>query len=133
MALAYGGGSGSELLFHGAPEDYSLMEPQHVAIHSGDSMNGMTWQDVTDEAALLDYLSNLELCSLTGNYTFDPAADQRSYTISLAAAGRGVEMLDLQSHVVKLVPLHGERPQTVSYYVPDGIDEAYILSLLQSQ
>lgn len=131
VALAYGGGTGAELLFLGAPEDYSLMEDKHVSICTGGNVNTMVWRDVSDGAALLDYVSGLELCSLTGNYAFDEAADQNSYAMTLIAAGKGVEMLVLQGHVVKLVPLHEDTVQTLAYYVPAGIDEAYLQSLLQ--
>lgn len=127
VALAYGGGTGAELLFLGAPEDYGLTERNNAAIITD---GGMDFRAVGDEAALLDYLSGLELCSLTGNYTFEREAGQRSYDIHLAAPA-GLEILQLCGNTARLIPLHGERSESRNYYVPGGIDEAYLQSLLQ--
>lgn len=127
VALAYDSGTGAELLFLGVPEDYSLAEGNNGTIITD---GGMDFRVVGDEAALLDYLSGLELCSLTGNYTFEREDGQRSYDFHFAAPA-GLEILQLCGNTARLIPLHGKRSESRNYYVPGGIDEAYLESLFQ--
>ena len=124
VALAYDAGTGEELLFHGAPEDYSLMDyftlgPDFLQYD----------RKTCDEAAVLDYISGLELYRLTGNYSFPDQREQRGFNYYFGTPA-GVEVIRLQGNIAKVIPLHGKRPDTRTYYIPDGIDAAYLESLL---
>lgn len=124
VALAYGGGTGGELLFHGASGDYSLME--HFTL----GPEALTLDDLDcDEAALMDYLSGLELCRLTGNFSFPTKDGQRGFDCFFATPA-GTEVIQLRGNTVKVIPLYGKRPEARTWYVPGGIDTAYLESLL---
>ena len=125
VALAYGDNTGEALLLRGASEEFSLMS-QCVIVDGRMDFN----RTVGDEAALLDYLSGLELCRLTGNFSFPAQAGQRGYDFTFGTPA-GVEVIQLRGNTAKLIPLHGKRPEVQTYYVPGGIDEACLESLLK--
>lgn len=65
VALAYGGQSGDAALFAQEREAYTL---KSLTLETGDER---TQPIVVDEEALLDYLSGLEMQTLTGKYAFE--------------------------------------------------------------
>ena len=111
VSLAYGGSSGAEVLYHGADaSDYAL-----------------TGDEVTDEGAFHDYLSKLTLCDMTGDYSF---SDSEHWISLRLKTPEGVSLVSLYDEVIKVVPLYLERQNAQYYYVPGGLDWAYLESIL---
>lgn len=107
VALAYGGGTGAEVIYQSqSPEQYTLR-----SINVGDFV-------CTDEAALHRYLSGLRMEHISGNYSFD----QEGTSLSLMFdTPEGVLAVTLSDRFAKLVPLYGEVTAKY-YYLPDGTD-----------
>lgn len=107
VALAYGGGTGAEIIYQSqSQEQYALR-----SINVGDFV-------CTDEAALHRYLSGLRMEHISGNYSFD----QEGTSLSLMFdTPEGVLAVTLSDRFAKLVTLYGEATARY-YYLPDGTD-----------
>ncbi len=114
VAVAQGPETGKDILFEGNPAGYTLS-----------SISLDTNLDCSDPQALMDYLSDLRLCPISGNFSFD---EGQTMTIAYNAADNFL-LLDLFDHYISVHRLHAEEPHRV-YYVPEGVDFDTLTSLL---
>ncbi len=114
VAVAQGPETGKDVLFEGDPSRYTLR-----SISTGVSLN------CSDPQALSDYLSDLRLWPLSGQFSFD---DGETMTIAYNVMDNFL-ILDVFDHYISVHWLHAEDPQTV-YYVPEGVDFDTLNSLL---
>lgn len=122
VALAYHGDSGYRILYPSA--EFSEYSIQYISM-ADDAFH--TKFEITDEAAFHEYLASLSLYELTGGYTFSDS--ERCYTC-LMDTPEGTESIVLYDQVIKAVSLHGETPTTEYFYVPGGLDWAYLDTIL---
>lgn len=103
VALAYGGGTGADIVFQAHdPANFKLEdEPQ------------------ADEAALSDYLASLELRELTGDYDFDvDGARHRGFIYS---SPLGQVYVGLYDNALELL-IYNINRHVQYYYIPEGVD-----------
>lgn len=82
----------------------------------------------SDEASLLEYLADLSLCKVTGNYTF-PDADSHQIIIRLDSP-EGILSVSLAENVLRITSLYTEGLTSETYYCNTEIDWEYLHSLL---
>ena len=80
-----------------------------------------------DEDAFKEYLGQLDMYHLTGNYAFD--TNQRKWTC-IFDTPEGVMGVILLDHGIKIVPLYEESTSSF-YYVPQGIDWPYLDTMIE--
>lgn len=121
VALAYGGGTGQELLL----EQKGLTAE---GLLSAKLYDGSSTTDTicADRQALANYLASLELRQLTGNYSFD--VDEPEWTL-LYETPDGTLAVVLGKNRVRILPF-GQPVYTSWYYVPGGIDEEALEAIL---
>ena len=110
VALAYDGESATEVL--------NLSDA---------SIQTLADENITDSEAFHEYLTGLTLCRLTGNYSFSDS--EHHFDLRLNTPD-GVDAVILYDNAVKVLPLHGDRVYATYYYVPGGIDWAYLETLI---
>ncbi|MBQ3201834.1 MAG: peptidase M56 [Clostridia bacterium] len=116
VSLAYDSTTGKEAVFGGDPSSFSL---RYLA-ETGDPFQ--TEYDLSDPAALSDYLSQLRLEKITGNYSF---TEEGRRITCLYDTPNGTLGLSFSDRVLRVTPLYRERV-TDSYYLPEGIDWAAV-------
>lgn len=122
VALAYGGGTGAEIIYQSRETElYTLRN-----ITKSDDAYNIIYKCVDDEA-LHEYLANLSLENLTGNYSF---SEQEGEYHLLYTTPEGTLVITLFDRIIKLVPLYGEDPKSSYYYVPGGIDWDYLDTII---
>lgn len=108
VALAYGEGTGAEVIYKSRPTEEYVLRSANV----GELV-------CTDQAALHRYLSGLRMENISGNYSFEP--EDRELHL-LFETPEGTLSVQLSDQSVKLVPLFGKRPTAEYYYLPEGIN-----------
>ncbi len=124
VALAYNVGTGHQYLFQvGAPSDYEIIS---VSVQKP---RGLDMFYVSDHDALREYLSELKLSRLTGNYSY--SNPERNLSV-IFDTPEGVVAVTIQDERVKLSYLYSNSPSSASYYCIEPIDWDYLDSLLNS-
>ncbi len=115
VALGYGGTTGADVIYKsGSAEDYSLKYVR-IADEKYD-----TEYYCTDEAALHDYLSQLEMVLVSGNYSFP--GDGPEYYLSISTPDGTVVARASDSYIL-LDPRYNKPGENEGlYYLPDGLD-----------
>lgn len=123
VALAYDGTTGAEVLFQSDIHSGYTLE----VLSSSEPGSG-TFQ-ITDEAQLGQYLSELPMYRLTGQYSFSTRSREMMLQLDMP---QRVYWLFLYDDIIELYPLHGANPRPEYYYIPDGIDWNCLDSLITS-
>lgn len=110
VALAYGGDTGAELLYHSRP-------PEQYTLYSVNWDGGSAGDVPADPAALHRYLSTLRMQHIGGNYSFDEG--DRALDLVFDAPD-GMFVVTLSDRFIWLTPLG--RAVSEYYYLPDGTD-----------
>ena len=113
VALAYGGGTGEELIFNS--EDPALYVVDE--------------NDCTDPEGLKAYIASLELSELTNGYDFDYGPDIRHKGV-LFDAPNGQLYIGFFDNILEYLGPGGHR--IVYYYLPEGTDWARLDSFFES-
>ena len=121
IALAYGEHTGSEVIF--SDLEHSLFTLDKVKVEGGEYD---TAQDTIDTAAINEYLAELTMLNMTGNFSFSD--DQRFMEFQYSGPA-GIFRVQLNDSYVRILPLHGEKLEWSVYYLPEGVDWAYLDSL----
>ena len=121
-ALAYGGSTGEEVLF--GNQDHSEFQMRYITLRKDIHMRDYM---CTDETAFYEYLGGLEMDHLTGNYSF--SENERNFCYILDTP-QGTMAVDLFDRIIKIVPLYGERPAALFYYLPEGVDWDYLDTII---
>lgn len=115
VALAYGENTGEELLFHN--QDHSRFQLQSITVKYGEAY---AESFCTDEDALDEYLAELKMDHLTGNYSF--SEEERDITY-IYDTPEGTMVVSLSEHRIAMVPLYGEdAAEYCEYYLPEPVD-----------
>lgn len=121
VALAYGGRSGAERIYHnGDCRQYTLR-----SLSAADKEHPADYE-ITNEAAFHSYLSGLTLSELTGNYSFPESGMRFSF---LMDAPDGTLWIRLYDDVIALTPLPGAPSY---YYIADGTDWEYLNTIIKA-
>lgn len=121
VALAYGGGTGQELLIE--QQGLTAEGLLSAKLYSGSRITDFI---CPDRDALADYLASLELRKLTGSYSFD--VDEPDWTLLYDTPGGTLAVL-LGTSRVRIFPF--EDPSNAAwYYVPGGVDWDWLNTLL---
>lgn len=123
VALAYGGGTGSEIIY--LSEELDPYTVRKVTLED-DPFN--TQYDLSNQKAFHEYLAGLTLREYTGSYTFSNSEKEYIYVMDTPRGGMGLVLTD---NALKLVYLHGDAPESVWYYIPEGMDWGYVESILR--
>ena len=123
VALAYDGAPGSKVLCStGDRTQYEL------TVMNSDLPITEDERKLADGEGILDYLTGLEMYSLTGPYNF--RSSDRDVLLKLYLPGVSTWWLYLYDDAIELHQLAGTNPKGVYYYIPDGIDWAYLDTLI---
>ena len=115
VALAYGEHTGSEAIF--ANQEPALFTLDEISVEGGKYQPEC---DFIDVSAINEYLANLTMVNITGNFTFS----EENRLMQLRYTGPdGIFWVQLHDSYVKVSPLQGER---VVYYLPETVDWAYL-------
>jgi len=116
VALAYGDTTGADVIYKsGDISEYCLKSVWLI----DDGYD--TEYSYTDEAAFHEYLSEMEMLSVSGKYTFSNY--NRKYVLVLATPD-GTLGATLSDNYIKLSPMYnkpGEKKEQI-YYLPQGVD-----------
>ncbi len=113
VALAYGGGTGEEVLFRGDDPALFVLEDAPYA----------------DVSGLNEYLSSLELREISGDYEYD--ADEGNYLGLLYDGPRGQLFIGIHDEAVECIqPVSEGKSRLEIYYVPGGVDWAQLEGLI---
>ena len=122
VALAYDGDSGAQVLYQsGELSDYSIRD---VSMHEDEFHANY---EILNETAFHEYLAELTLYDLTGNYSYSGSNKYFNYTMDTP---NGTEVFILYDDTIKVVRLHGENRNAEYYYIPGGLDWDYIDSII---
>ena len=117
VALAYGGGTGAELLFRSQDPALCVLDDTPC----------------TDTEALNDYLASLDLRELAGDYDFSENRDGQYIGLMYDSPG-GQFHLGLYDDVVEYLPFFGTRGGVITYYyLPAGMDWELLDALFPGQ
>ncbi len=121
ISLAYDGDTGANRIYAGNDiKDYQI---RSISLSNDDYCRGYS---VTDEAAIHEYLSGLELYHLSGNYSFHDSETEYCYILDTPEGALG---LLLHDSGVKVVPLY-RRQEAQYYFVKGGIDWDYLSTFI---
>jgi hypothetical protein len=126
-AFAYGGGTVAEQVFEDQLPAVDRLDT--VAFGTRNEYGGIQLLPCTctDPAALIDYLSGLEVYRLSGNYELQG----EGYFLEFWLPGSGgPKILMLEEHCLKLTDLGAKRALTELWYLDNPPDWIYIQSLL---
>lgn len=114
-ALAYGGGTGGEVLFRGGDPALFVLQDAPDA----------------DVSGLNAYLACLELRELSGDYEYD--ADEGNYEGLLYTGPRGQLFVGIHDEAIECIqPVSEGKSRLKVYYVPGGVDWERLELLLPS-
>ena len=123
VALAYDGAPGNEVLC--STVDQSQYE---LTVMNSDLPITEEELKLADGDGILDYLTGLEMYRITGQYSFNSTT--REALLKLYLPGVSTWWLYLYDDTIEVYHLNGNRPRGVYYYIPDGIDWAYLDALM---
>lgn len=113
-ALAYNATTGADVIYQSRdPSQYHLRNIQLT-----DDPYSRDWM-CPDQEAFHAYMASLELSRITGNYSF---SDSSREFVFLYDTPEGTLVVVLCDEAVKVIPLYGEDPAEISYYIPGGTD-----------
>ena len=130
IAFAYGGGTVAELAFGG--EIPVIGSSTNINPGMRNEYGGVTVysRNCTDPEALMEYISGLEVCSLSGSYTMDQPG--RFLEMFIPGAG-GPRLVILEENTLQITNLSRKHAYTRYWYLNESPDWAYIDSLLTGQ
>jgi len=122
-ALAYDSATGAERIWsNGDPGQYSL-----GTIYQQEDTYATTYE-VVDEQAFFQYLSELTLYELTGNYSFSDTGRRFNYHLNGPEYGL---MISLCDNAVKVTAFKTIKNHTTTwYYLPEGVDWEYLSQII---
>lgn len=114
VALAYDGSTGAEVIYQS--RDLSAYHLRNIDME--EDPYHTTWL-CRDQEAFHAYMASLELCRLTGNYSFQGSGREMIFLYDTPEGTLAVVLCD---EALKVVPLYGEKPTAQWYYIPGGTD-----------
>ena len=115
VALAYGEHTGGDAIF--ANQEPALFTLDEVSVEGGKYQPEC---DFIDVSAINEYLANLTMVNITGNFSF---SDEDRLMRLRYTGPDGIFWVQLHDSYVKISPLQGEH---VVYYLPETVDWAYL-------
>ena len=123
IALAYDEGIGENVVFYaGNTAEHDLSS---VML---DGVNGSNYMTCTDEDALKEYLSKLDISKLTSDYTF---SNDKERIICIFQGPNEAFGVNLTEHHLTVSKFQQDELEVETYYVASGVDWDYILELLE--
>lgn len=116
LSLSISEGTGKDFLFPQGEDQYTLRPG------SG--------KECTDEAALIEYLADLQFCQITGTYMF--SRTDQSFDLLIKGTDGTVYML-ITDQYMELVQLEDSLQIASYYHCTDPIDFAYLNSLIREE
>lgn len=125
VSFAYGGHTGEELLFQG--QDHRQFQLRNIVDYSIPEEAFDAKVICRDEAAFCDYLAELELDEMTGNYAF--SEPEREFSC-LFDTPQGLINVTLKDEYMAILPFWGESRIKKTYYVVGGLDWDYLNTII---
>ena len=122
IALAYGEHTGNEVIF--SDLEHFLFTLDKVKVEGGVYD---TAQDTIDATAINEYLAELTMLNMTGNFFFSD--DQRFMEFQYSGPA-GIFWVQLHDSYVRILSFPGEERESSVYYLPEGVDWAYLDTLV---
>ena len=128
ISLSYHETTGHDAIFHSEDmEQFSLVYPGMNGRLSRGEQVKLT---CTDEVALFEYLSELQVCQITGSYALYEVDEE--FTLDyLRPDGRPI-YVDISKNYLRVTHPGQSWAQRDVYYIPDGADWEYLTSLFTS-
>lgn len=123
IALAYDEGTGENVIFYAGNADECDLSSVML-----DDENGSNYMTCTDEDALKEYLSGLEISRLTSDYTF---SNDKERIICIFQGPNDEYGVSLKKHHLTVSKFQQDDFEVETYYVTSGVDWDYILELLE--
>ena len=119
VGLTYGEYTGGEVL-------YPLGDTGQYTLYGDIFVDGNTVK-CTDTFALRNYMKGLTMERFTGSYFFEDSEKQFCFTYETPQGYLGVTLSD---HALELTPLY-DAEDPAAYYIPEGVDWAYLDTLIE--
>ena len=113
-ALGYDDTTGAEAIYQS--QDPSAYQLRYISL--ADAPYNTTYL-CPDQTAFHDFMASLELCRLTGNYSF--RGSEREFTF-MYDTPEGTLAVILCDRAMKVAPLYGDDLSAQWYYIPGGTD-----------
>ena len=123
IALAYDEGIGENVIFYAGNADEHDLSSVML-----DGVNGSNYMTCTDEDALKEYLSKLDISKLTSDYTF---SNDKERIICIFQGPNEDFGVNLTEHHLTVSKFQQDELEVETYYVASGVDWDYILELLE--
>lgn len=124
ISLAYSSSTGYELIYQSRESE--SFEVRHITVADSPYQ---TEYHCMDPDALHNYLSNLILEEITGEYTYTEG--ERELTIHYDSP-EGILSLILYDKAIKIVPIYKRGAGSKYYYLPKGTDWEYLDSIIMA-
>lgn len=119
VGLTYGEYTGAEVV-------YPLENSGQYTLYGNIWTDGDSFE-CTDPSALQNYMKGLTMERFTGSYSFEDSEKQFSFTYETPQGFLGVTLSD---HALELTPLY-EAEDGAAYYIPEGVDWAYLDTIIE--
>lgn len=120
IALAYGEYTGKEIVY---PQDETMLcEIDSMYLAEAEQINLVNVEEI-DTEELQEYIDNLRVQNMTGNYSFDNGEKMVKLVYETAA---GMRFVELRDHVLRIIALDEDDRTWRDYYLPEGVDWAYL-------
>ncbi len=123
VALAYDSTTGAEVLYQSEALEESVL--RRISLEAEDSGVRL---ECTDLNALHEYLANLELETITGNFSGYSKGQQLK--LSYDVSGKALYHIVLSDSFLKIEGNYLRYYETSYYYLPEGLDWEYLDTLL---
>ena len=122
VALAYDASTGAEVIFDGnTPASYEIRSVNYASEENSYFLN------CTSDAALSEYLADLPVSRLTGNYSFTESTQR---LVIIYHGPQGAFGVTLRDRMLSITPLHEGESHQVDYYLSTPVDWESVLSFL---
>lgn len=122
VALAYGESTGREIIYQSRDTHLFEIEDLYFSTKDNDYVSRHIYE-VVNEDAFHEYMAELKMENLTGNYSFSDS-DKKLHILFDTPEGR--MFVILYNHVIELFPIYEKDLKTYYYYLPEEIDWEYL-------
>ena len=124
VALAYGEYTGENIVYR--RKNTELYEISQMYLVEEET-SGSTFMECVDTEAFHEYMENLKIQDMTGNYSFDDSEKTLSLTFESA---EGMKMIQLKTYVIRIISFDENDRVWRSFYLPEGLDWEYLETIL---
>lgn len=124
IALAYGERSGKEVVYRW--KDTKLYEIDSMYLVETGQID-TTIMECMDAEAFHEYIANLEVQNMTGDYSFD---DSEKMLKVVYETTDGMKLVELRDDVIRIIAFDEDVRVWRNYYLPEGVDWKYLENIV---